>query len=392
MRGLLFVPLAALVWMVTLADADPTPYPTSIPTPSTPIPTPVPTPVPAHGIVDLSAAAGPAGSQLTVTGSQFEPGEPIVLFLDTPDHQLGATVADQQGDFTQSVTIPGDAVQGSHIICVQQQPQPRCAQLLVQAPLPSSTPTPIATPTPTATPTAIASPTVVPAARGRPGILAGFLSSPLGLGIILVLVTALVAAVVWVVRSRRGVSPQVSPYPRGYGRPLGPGQPGAWPPGRPDGPIPPPGAARPGGARVGPGPWGPGVPGQAPPPTPPGRGRQLPGQPGAPGTRPPGGPLPPPRGWQPTRPGGPPPGWTPGAPLPPRRPPEEAGPAPWGPAGPRRPTPRGAPPGPVPPRGPILEGEAIPLPPPSERAEPKSGPAPSPGPEAEEEEPPADRG
>src|SRR5579884_2189662 len=386
MRRLLAVPVAVLVWAVTLADTgptpEPTPSPTSIPTPSTPVPTPVETPTPPHGIVGLSVAATPAGSQLPVTGSQFEPGEPIVLFLDTSDHQLGATVADQQGNFTQSVTIPDGAAQGSHIVCVQQQPQPRCAQLLVQAPLPSSTPTPTGTPTPEVT----ASPTVVPVTRGHPGILAGFLSSPLGLGIVVLLVAALIAAVVWVVRSRRGAGPRVTPLSRGYGRPLGPGPQAGWPQGRPGGPIPPPGAGRPGDSRGGPGPWSPGAPGQVPPPAAPTRGRQLPGQPAPPGARPPAGPLPQPRGWQPTRPGGPPPGWTPGTPLPPRRPPEGAGPAPWGPSGPRRPEPRGAPPGPVPPRGPILEGEAIPLPPPKQ-AEPKPGPAAVPEPE---EEPPAD--
>src|SRR5262245_56178638 len=215
-------PVMALLWLATVA-ANPPPAPTPTPEPtSTAPPPPTPTAQP-HGSVNLSAAAGPAATKVTVTGSGFLPGEPIAIFLDTTDHPLGGSIADGGGNFHQDVTIPDGTAVGTHIVCVHQQPQPRCAQFQVQTP---PTPTPTDTPTPTPTPSPSPSATVQPVTGSSTGgsqpasALAAFVTSPFGIILILLLLAALAASIFFIIRSR-----QLSREPL---RPGGPGgSPGA---------------------------------------------------------------------------------------------------------------------------------------------------------------------
>src|SRR2546430_3888231 len=191
----------ALLWLATVAAA-----PTPTPTPSTnPVVTPpVATAPPPHGNVDLSAAAGSAGSKVTVTGNGFIPGEAIVIYLDATDHPLGhGAVADGSGAFTQDVTIPDGTPLGGHRVCVYQQPEPRCAQFDVQAPPPTPTATPPPTPTPTASATASPSPAAtVGGGSGGSGrgprpttALMALLGSPGGLIALLLLFAALAGSI-----------------------------------------------------------------------------------------------------------------------------------------------------------------------------------------------------
>ena len=118
----------ALVWLATVAADTPSPTPTATATPTqAPTPTPPPTPTP-HGSVNLSVASAPSGAQINVSGSGFNPGEPIVVFLDGADHTLAPAVADGSGNFNVAVSLNGVAA-GTHQVCVQQQPQPRPADV-----------------------------------------------------------------------------------------------------------------------------------------------------------------------------------------------------------------------------------------------------------------------
>jgi hypothetical protein len=306
----------AAAWLAAVAAApapqatetpSPTPSHSQTPTPPTPVPTPT-----SHGTVNLSAAAGPAGSPVTLNGSGFKPGEPIAVYLDTPDHALGGLLADGSGSFSRDITIPQDASVGTHIICVSQQPQPRCAQFSVQAPAPSPTPAPTETPSPSPSPSpSTGAALTTPSGTGRSALRA-FVGSPLGIVLILILLAALAGSIFWFVRSRRAPGKLLPPAARPGGS-LG-GPPGGYRTGQPQ----PPGAYRPGQ----PPPTGGYRPGQPQPPRP-----YPPGQPPPPGAYRPGQPPPPPGAYRPGQP--PPPGtYRPGQPPPPPRrtprPPDEA--------------------------------------------------------------------
>jgi len=57
-----------------------------------------------------------SGGSLTVTGSNFVPGETITLDLHSTPVMLDTTAADGTGAFTATVTIPSDAPPGAHTI------------------------------------------------------------------------------------------------------------------------------------------------------------------------------------------------------------------------------------------------------------------------------------
>ena len=189
----------------------PSPSPTASPTPeATPTPTPQPTPAP-NPTINLNQASGPAGSQLVVTGSGFQPGQQINLFVDSPDHPVGPqTTADGAGNFTQTVQMPDGTGQGGHQVCATTGgSSPACAQFQVLPP-PASNPTPAPTAAPTATPTAAptAAPATPPAIQATPQAATSALASlfPWILLPLLVLL-ALAALAAALIRRNRGPLP-----------------------------------------------------------------------------------------------------------------------------------------------------------------------------------------
>ena len=151
-RLLLVLPAA---WLLTIAPAPATSAATSPPATPTPAPTPtpVPTPTPSVGQVSLDPALGAPGGKITVSGSSFRAGEAITIFWDAPDKQIGAGVADGQGNFKIDVAAQGGDPGSSHSVCVlEQNPGPRCANFVLTAPTPAPTPVPSAAPTAASTP------------------------------------------------------------------------------------------------------------------------------------------------------------------------------------------------------------------------------------------------
>jgi hypothetical protein len=57
--------------------------------------------------VTLSTGEAPRGSEVTVYGLCFEPGERVVIRIHTIE--IGSATADTDGGFTQTVTIPDSA-------------------------------------------------------------------------------------------------------------------------------------------------------------------------------------------------------------------------------------------------------------------------------------------
>ena len=101
---------------VVVVPPPPLPSP-SPPPPPPPAPSPSPTPVPAT--LALSPAAGPAGTELTVTGTGFPPGAEVrVDYLDTAGQPTGSgavVVADPAGSITAQVAAEDPAAQpGPH--------------------------------------------------------------------------------------------------------------------------------------------------------------------------------------------------------------------------------------------------------------------------------------
>jgi hypothetical protein len=117
--------------------------------------------------VVLSPASGTSGTQVTITGSGFPPGEIVALYIDVAGPYLGfpGPVADAQGAFVQTVRWPAknyDATHrvdpssaGSHAVCGdtgypgnrQNDAVRACAQFVVEAGA-LATPTPISAPSP----------------------------------------------------------------------------------------------------------------------------------------------------------------------------------------------------------------------------------------------------
>src|ERR1700730_14175541 len=71
-----------------------------------------PTPPP----IELSVDHGPPGKHVTVTGTNFNPGQPIPIFFDGT--QVNTASADGQGNLTAEVVVP-DTTQGTHTICAR---------------------------------------------------------------------------------------------------------------------------------------------------------------------------------------------------------------------------------------------------------------------------------
>jgi hypothetical protein len=174
--------------------------------------------------VSLSPNQGPVGTQLTVSGTGFDPGSRVQVYIDGPDHPLGSSaVVTRAGTFEHQVTIPDGATEGGHRICAQVNSQtPTCSGFGVVAapPTPTATPTPTPTPTSTPTPTPTQSATPVPVAP-TPTSSGGALS-PLFPWILLpaAILLGLLALAIYLIRRGRGGTPSVPPAPpRGPRRP-----------------------------------------------------------------------------------------------------------------------------------------------------------------------------
>ncbi len=179
--------------------------------------------------ITLSNAYPNVGDQVTVTGTGFLPGnQPIDLILAQPNQQtgtsLGTATADNNGNFTQQVTLPSSPSGQLSIVALSRTPvsgalPPLTASQPVTVGATPSTPTPTAaasvTPSPTATPT------IAPATTPTSS------KSSLILVLLVVALTLVILAIfgvlIWYVAGTRP--------PAGVGAPLAP------PPGRPRVPV-----------------------------------------------------------------------------------------------------------------------------------------------------------
>ncbi|MDR0359173.1 MAG: hypothetical protein LBJ87_06900 [bacterium] len=209
-RSLLVVTAGVAVWLLLVAARPPRPAQSG------------PTQQP-HA-VNLTTNQGPVGTQLTVSGAGFDRGSRVQVFIDGVDHPLGpSTVVDNQGTFTQNVTIPDGATEGQHQICAQVNSQtPTCSAFGVVAPPPTATPvpTPTATPTPAPTPTPTSTP-ATPVPIGTPNNSAGALS-PLFPWILIpaAILLGLLVLAIYLIRRGRGGGTGLPPGPaRRPGRP-----------------------------------------------------------------------------------------------------------------------------------------------------------------------------
>ena len=125
----------------------------------------------------LNPGVGPAGSTITVVGANFAPGLHGQMLVDGASSGLPRFHANKSGQFSVSLTVPGAASPGGHLVQAATAPRgPKKAspasilasstftvqQVATPAPTPAQTPAP--TPAPTARPT----PTPPPAATPSP--------------------------------------------------------------------------------------------------------------------------------------------------------------------------------------------------------------------------------
>ncbi|HZU67628.1 MAG TPA: IPT/TIG domain-containing protein [Ktedonobacteraceae bacterium] len=68
--------------------------------------------------ITLSPTAGPPTSSITVTGSGFSKNKAVDVYFDTSDEALAGT--DGQGAFSITITVPADAVPGTHTVSAVQ--------------------------------------------------------------------------------------------------------------------------------------------------------------------------------------------------------------------------------------------------------------------------------
>lgn len=90
----------------------------------------------------LAPASGPAGSQLTVVGTNFVPNDWVFLHWDTQGSpELGRTVTDGGGYFSLTVQVPGSATAGSHQVLAVAQGAIRASAFFTVAPPATPPPT-----------------------------------------------------------------------------------------------------------------------------------------------------------------------------------------------------------------------------------------------------------
>jgi hypothetical protein len=96
--------------------SNPTPTPTR-PPPPPPTPTPTPPPPPPPPNITLSAASVKAGCPVTVTGSNFSPGQTVTItFTDVTNTPLATVSVASNGTFSRTVTVPALALPGTATI------------------------------------------------------------------------------------------------------------------------------------------------------------------------------------------------------------------------------------------------------------------------------------
>src|SRR5579884_1403697 len=72
----------------------------------------------ASASITLSPTVGPPTSSITVTGSGFSKNKAVDVYFDTSDEALAGT--DGQGAFSITITVPADAVPGTHTVSAVQ--------------------------------------------------------------------------------------------------------------------------------------------------------------------------------------------------------------------------------------------------------------------------------
>lgn len=206
-RLLLLLPVA---WLLTVGLAPvPSTSTQTIPPLPTPTSAPSPTPTPRTGYLALDPTFGAPGSKVTVSGTQFTPGQPVELDFDSKDKVVASVAADQNGGFKVDVTVPDVAV-GAHTICSPQANlNAPCANFRVEAapsPTPSDSPASTPAPSPTVQPTT--SPVEISPSPAADRVNAvGLLTQPPFVFFPLLLLLAAAGAVVWIWWGRR--SPMV---------------------------------------------------------------------------------------------------------------------------------------------------------------------------------------
>jgi serine/threonine protein kinase len=121
--------------------------------------------------VEVSSSSVLPGDAVIVTGSHLPAQQSGTVEFASAAVELSRFQADQSGNVTRRVTIPGDASPGAHLImlCWNGSCQvTRQLNVLTPSPSPTPTPSPSPTPTPTRTPTPTPSPSPSPSPSHSP--------------------------------------------------------------------------------------------------------------------------------------------------------------------------------------------------------------------------------
>jgi alpha-L-fucosidase len=93
-------------------------------------------------VADSTSSIGPGGS-LTVTGTNFAPGDTVTIVLHSAPVTLGTTTANPSGAFSVVVTIPSDTAPGDHqIVASDPDGDSASTNLMVTGTVPVATATP----------------------------------------------------------------------------------------------------------------------------------------------------------------------------------------------------------------------------------------------------------
>ncbi len=96
----------------------------------------------AHGqpVIAVAPAVAPAGGQITITGTEMEPGEAFAIGLEgmadsIPLGQVAVSSEGEEGGFTATFTIPADTPPGSYTVrAATEEGEAATADLTVTAP------------------------------------------------------------------------------------------------------------------------------------------------------------------------------------------------------------------------------------------------------------------
>jgi hypothetical protein len=200
-------------WFLLVAASSPPPTPPASPTPSaspSPSPAPSPSPIPANAFLTLDVTAGPANTDITVSGGAFLANEQMTLYWDPPSTKVaGGANADGSGNFTTHVKPFATDALGIHHLCASVAPFP-CANFTLEAatptPPPSPSPSPEASPSPSPSPTPTDVPSPTPVAATLNGI--DLITRPPFVFVPLIGALAILGSLAWWVFSMVGRPPR----------------------------------------------------------------------------------------------------------------------------------------------------------------------------------------